>query len=272
MKANVVGTIKDKGNTVVAPLSLCIVTNRLDARLEEIIRVCSGSFAEILIGYDGRPETIPASFAAAPHTRIVPLQWEGYSATKNRLASEAAHPWILSLDGDEVPDQQLLQATTDLDYANLAPGTMGTFKRLSFFEGKKIKHGAWGRDRVLRLYNKTYTQWNQDIVHEALEQKPGTKVLLLEGILLHYTADTYASFLEKNKRYARLSAAKYFERGKRSPLWKRLLSPAFTFVREYIFEAGFADGRAGFRIARINALYTHWKYAFLKEKYQESAS
>lgn len=261
-----------KGNTAVVPLSLCIVTNRWDARLEEIIRVCSASFAEILIGYDGRPETIPASFAAYKNTRIVPLQWEGYSTTKNTLAAKAVHPWILSLDGDEVPDPQLLRAIAGLAYANLPTGTIYTFKRLSFFEGKKIKYGAWGRDRVLRLYNKTYTQWNQDIVHEALEIKPGTKVLPLDGVLLHYTADTYASFLEKNKRYALLSAAKYFERGKRSPLWKRLLSPAFTFVREYVFEAGFMDGSAGFKIARINALYTHWKYAFLKERYQESAS
>ena len=263
---------KDKATTAAAPLSLCIVTNRFDAKLEEIVHACAGVCAEILIGYDGPAANIPAFFTTTEQVRIIPVQWEGYSITKNKLAGQAVHSWILSLDGDEVPDSRLLNSIAALPYSDTLQHTVYTFKRLSFFEGKKIQHGAWGRDKVLRLYDKGYTQWNHDIVHEALELKPGTNVVLLEGILLHYTADNYDSFLKKNKQYARLSADKYFQRGKKSPAWKRLLSPAFTFIREYLFQAGFLDGAAGLKIARINALYTYWKYVFLKEKYQESSS
>lgn len=259
------------GNRGGVALSLCIVTNRFDGKLAEIIRVASGVVAELLIGFDGQPEAIPDSFTGQDRVRIIPLQWEGYGATKNKLAAQAGFEWILSLDGDEVPDSRLLAAIASLSYPDLDTRTIYALKRLSFFEGKKIRYGAWGRDKVLRLYNRTYTRWNNDIVHEALERQPDTPVVLLEGTLLHYTADTYESFLHKNKHYARLSADKYFQRGKKSPFWKRALSPAFTFVREYIFQGGFLDGVAGYKIARINALYTHWKYAFLKEKYQESS-
>jgi hypothetical protein len=263
---------KDKATTAAVPLSLCIVTNRFDAKLEEIVRACAGVCAELLIGYNGPEENIPALFTEVPQVRIISLPWEGYSITKNKLAAQAAHSWILSLDGDEVPDHRLLKSIAGLPYSDPWQHTVYAFKRLSFFEGKKIQHGAWGRDKVLRLYHRGYTQWNQDIVHEALELKPGTHVVLLEGMLLHYTADDYVSFLEKNKRYARLSADKYFQQGKNSPAWKRLFSPAFTFLREYLLQGGFLDGKAGLNIARINAMYTYWKYIFLKEKYQESSS
>ena len=255
-----------------APLSLCIVTNRFDPKLEEIIRVCAPVCAEILIGYDGPAGNIPASFQAFPQVRVLPVQWEGYSITKNKLAAQAGYHWILSLDGDEVPDAQLLKSLATLPYSDALQHNVYTFKRLSFFEGQKILHGAWGRDKVVRLYHKGHTQWNNDVVHEALTLQPGTNLVLLDGILLHYTADNYDAFLKKNKQYARLSADKYFLKGKKSPAWKRLLSPAFTFIREYIFQGGIADGTAGYKIARINALYTYWKYAFLREKYQESSS
>lgn len=184
----------------------------------------------------------------------------------------ATHSWILSLDSDEMPDETLLNAIAQLPFPTLASNHLYTIKRISFFEGKKIEHGSWGRDRVTRLYNKAYTQWNNAAVHEALEVKQDTDMTMLKGILLHYTADDYDSFLEKNKKYAQLSAEKYFARNKKSPLWKRLFAPSFSFIKEYIFQGGFLDGQAGFKIARINAQYTRWKYVFLKEKYQEISS
>ena len=122
---------------------------------------------------------------------------------------------------------------------------------------------------MLRLYHKKYTQWDNAIVHESLQKKEDTTIKQLPGILHHYTADDYESFLVKNKNYARLSALKYFAAGKKSPYWKRILSPAFTFIKEYIFQGGFLDGNAGMKIAQINALYTYWKYDYLQQKYQD---
>ncbi|WP_118976459.1 glycosyltransferase family 2 protein [Taibaiella koreensis] len=255
------------------PVSLCIVSNQLNSLLERIVKAASGWFSEILIGYDGKAEAVPESFlSAAPNLRLVPVSWEGFSATKNKLAALAAYPWILSLDSDELPDDQLFRSIAALPFAGLPKEHIYTFRRLSYFEGKKIVHGAWGRDRVIRLYHRETTAWDNAIVHEALILHPGMKLQLLEGTLLHYTADDYATFLEKNRRYARLSAEKYFQKGKKSPVWKRIGSPLFTFIREYLFLGGFLDGAAGCRVARINMLYTRWKYAYLAEMYQERSS
>jgi glycosyltransferase involved in cell wall biosynthesis len=250
-------------------LSVCIVSNRLDKTLEEIIETLHANDIEILIGYDGNINAISSEFNAAGYAKIQPVTWQGYSITKNELAATAKSDWILSLDGDEVPDPELVAGLRKLSFTDLPQNQVFFIKRVSFFEGKKILHGAWGRDRVYRLYHKKYSHWDNAIVHESLLKKEDTILKQLPGILLHYTADNYESFLNKSKNYARLSAQKYFAAGKKSPYWKRVLSPVFTFVKEYVFQGGFLDGYAGIKIARVNALYTYWKYYYLQQKYQD---
>ncbi len=245
--------------------SLCIVTNALDDKLRNLLNAATAGFHDILIGYNGPDRADLPSWSSIPGVRLIALQWEGYSATKNKLAQLAQNDWICSLDSDEIPDQALGDAIRHLSTTPLSAIDIYAFRRLSFFEGRLIRHGAWGRDRVARLYNRQYVQWQADPVHETLAPVPPAGITLLPGILYHYTADTAGSFIAKNKQYALLSADKYHSRGKKSPLYKRWLSPLFTFVKEYFFQGGFLDGKAGWKIARINALYTYWKYRFLRE-------
>ena len=248
------------------PASVCIVTNSLNSVLEQIIHVTLPVCNEVLIGYDGSCDRIPEDFTGYKRVHIKSVTWEGYSTTKNKLAGAAGTDWILSLDGDEVPDAKLLKEFLRVG-EKLDNDTIYAFRRRSIMGNKKIRFGDWGKDKVLRLYNRKYTHWKNDLVHESLEKKDSTKVVLLKGYLYHYTADNYKSFLEKNRKYARLSADKYFEQGKKSKALKRWFSPAFTFIKEYLFQLGFLDGKAGFQIAWGNALYTYWKYNFLQQKY-----
>src|SRR5690606_19747202 len=100
-------------------------------------------------------------------------------------------------------------------------------------------------------------EWSTRAVHEAIRVKPGMQLCPLDGKLLHYTAADYATFLRKNLNYARLAAG---EKKGFSP-FKQWLSPAFTFLKEYIFQLGFLDGKAGLLIAAGNA-----RYKFRKNK------
>ncbi len=248
------------------PVSVCIVTNAINSVLEQIIHATLPVCTEVLIGYDGSYDKIPEDFTGYKKAHIKPITWEGYSMTKNKLADAAEMDWILSLDGDEVPDERLLKEFSRIG-EKLSSDTIYAFKRCSIIGNKKIRFGAWGSDKVQRLYNRKFTHWKNDLVHESLEKGGNTKVVLLKGCLYHYTADNYESFLEKNKKYAGLSAEKYFAQNKKTKAGKRWLSPVFTFVKEYIFQLGFLDGKAGLQVAWGNALYTYWKYRFLQQKY-----
>ena len=67
------------------------------------------------------------------------------------------------------------------------------------------------------------------------------------------------------KCYALLNAEKYFRQGKRPGILKPVLSPIFSFIKNFFFKLGFLDGGTGFQCARINAQYTFLKYKKLKE-------
>ena len=73
--------------------------------------------------------------------------------------------------------------------------------------------------------------------------------------------------IEKQKKYALLSAEKYFISNKKVGIIKLYLAPFFSFIQNYLFRLGFLDGEEGFIIAKYNMLYVYWKYKALKQKY-----
>ena len=66
------------------------------------------------------------------------------------------------------------------------------------------------------------------------------------GDLLHESAETLGSYLEKNNRYTSLQAQALWNAGRRTGLAKLVLSPVARFVKFYVLRLGFLDGAAGF--------------------------
>jgi (heptosyl)LPS beta-1,4-glucosyltransferase len=72
--------------------------------------------------------------------------------------------------------------------------------------------------------------------------------------MIHLAYDNVEEFIKKQKKYAKLST-------KEKSLLRSLIAPCWTFINLYIFKLGFLDGRHGFLISKIYALYTFWKYS-----------
>ena len=197
------------------------------------------------------------------NTNIIEPGWNGYGPNKNMGIKAAKHNWILNLDADEMIDETLKRSLLALSL----PGENEVFEMRykNFFIGKWIKHGEWGYDKHVRLFNRRVIQWNEAAVHENLTINADTKIILLKGNILHYTVQSLTEYEQKTIAYARLNAQKYFEQGKKKSLLKQYLSPVFSFIQNYFFRLGFLDGAAGFLIAKTTARYTFLKYAYLNE-------
>jgi len=246
--------------------SLCILINKWHPKLPSVLASFRSCAAELLLGINGdfSPDEYP-ELKQFRELKIIPLEWKGYGPTKNELAAKAENDWILSVDADEVADENLQKALLRLDL----PGPCLAFalKRANYFGGKLIRYGAWGQNKTfIRLYHKQFTSWNDDAVHESIQTREGMEIFFLKGRLKHYTAGSYEDFIRKNRHYAVLSAEKYAAQGKKAFPGKAWISSAFRFMKEYAFQAGFLDGKAGWQIARGNALYTYWKYAGIHSK------
>jgi hypothetical protein len=177
--------------------------------------------------------------------------WEGFGKTKNKANSFAKYDWILGLDADEIPDEEMKIVLAGLNEVDET--TVFKFRFKNFLGTQWIRYGEWGYDKHIRLFNRKQVKWNEAEVHEQLIFPADVKIKELNGFVLHYTMKDETDYKNKMENYARLNAEKYFRQGKKLSKLKQWLSPTFSFVQNYIFKLGFLDGRAGLTCARMTA-------------------
>ncbi len=220
---------------------------------EKIIRQCIESILPItndIIIVDSGSTDNTVSIAESARARVFHMPWEGYGANKNFGNSKAKHDWILSIDADEILDQNLIR-----DIKNLAkdPNTIYKIKSLVNYNGKWIHHCGWYPAWKLRFFHKSKAKWNLDPVHEALIYSSDVSLKELNGQLLHYSYSSIEDHKIKSTKYGKLKAESWLRNGKSISILKRLLGSSFKFLRTYILKLGFLDGREGYIISKVDA-------------------
>jgi glycosyltransferase involved in cell wall biosynthesis len=195
--------------------------------------------------------------------RIYKTAWDGYGANKNKGITAAKYNWILSIDADEVPDDELIRSLHKLKYDN--PAVAYDIKFRSYFGKKPIRFGSWGRDHHIRLFNRGLIKWSETMVHETLILPENIQVKKINGLLHHYSVKDVNEYNSKGSYYAKLSAKKYFNAGKKANFVKLYISPVFGFLKNYVFYLGFLDGHEGWTIAKTNIKHTRRKYFYLSQ-------
>ena len=219
----------------------------------------------LVLDSESTDETV--SIAKKFGARVFQFPWEGFGKQKQKGLEQASGEWILSVDADEVVTPGLeAEVRTMLSSEN---GTVGYFlKRKAFFLNRFVRHGGWYPGWVLRLFKKEKGCFTPAAVHETviLDGPAGR----LKSDLLHYTDPHFSHYLAKLNRYTDLSARELFAKGKKGTLFKIIANPAAKFFSQYIFKAGFLDGRAGFILAAASAFHVFSKYVKLWELSRKS--
>ena len=244
------------------PVSIVIITkNEADiiARCIEKARQITDDI--VIIDNGSTDATVEIAFTYG--CRVYKKQWDGYGANKNKGIDAARYHWILSLDADEIPNDELIASLHQINFDDF--DVVYDIKFKSYFGDKLVRYGSWGRDHHIRLFNRNHVKWSETPVHENLLMPPNVVTKKLDGSIQHYSVKNIAEYRSKSIYYARLSAKKYFENGRQADVLKRFLSPVFSFVRSYILFLGFLDGSAGWHIALINSKHTWLKYQLLNQ-------
>ncbi len=216
-----------------------------------------------IVVYDSGSTDDTLTIARQYNARVYQEVWEGYGPTKQKAVALARHEWVLSIDADEVPDEQLQQSLLAAALDN--PAVVYKIRRTNYLGDHVFKWGEFGQDWQFRLFNRKYVNWNDALVHEQLLLSPDVLQKKLAGRLRHYTMKDLAEFVQKTVHYSLLSAQKYRQQGKQATWTKRYLAPCFTFIKFYILKLGFLDGWKGLVAARMSAFATFLKYNRLYE-------
>lgn len=239
-----------------ARITATIITLNEEANIGRAIR--SVRFCDEVVVVDSGSSDRTASLAASLGATVHSNPWPGYAAQKNLAAAKAHHEWILSIDADEevsAPLAREIQAL-DLDKSDCAGFA---FPRLARYCGRWIRHSGWYPDRKVRLYRRDCARWRGSHIHESV--RVAGRVGQLHGDLLHFTCDSLEQHRRSVERYTDLAAKQALAEGRPPPAWKLAIGPPMSFVKAYILQRGFLDGRAGLTIASMAARYVYLKHA-----------
>lgn len=245
-------------------ITALVIARNEAANIEQTVEGVRDLAAEVLVVDSGSTDGTQL-IATQAGAKVLSHDWPGFGAQKNWGALQAKHNWILSIDADEVPNEELLQA---LALLKPDPSKIYGMNRITNFCGTWVTHGSWGRDIVWRFYHREHASWDERPVHENLQAKGTFTREILPGKLLHYSYPTLESHDSKLKTYTQLGAESLFAEGKKSNWQKRIVAPAWRAFRSYVLMQGWKDGWAGRELARRDFRMVREKYRILDKLWQ----
>lgn len=239
-------------------LSLIVIAKNEEASIGRCLRSAAAIADEIVVvdgGSTDRTVEIARGFGAQV---LQPSDWPGFGPQKQRAQEAASGEWILSLDSDEWIGEGLAR---EIGAVLRDPQAAAGYRmpRRNRFMGEIVRHGGWWPDYVVRLYRSDRGRFNDNLVHESVivDGAIGT----LQNPIEHDTIASEADADGKIERYAEIAAQELLSRGRGSSAPAAALRGAAAYLRSYVLQLGFLDGRAGLRVARYQARYTQKKWA-----------
>jgi glycosyltransferase involved in cell wall biosynthesis len=239
-----------------AGVSAIVITKNEEAVIGRCLE--SVQWADEIIVVDSGSTDRTVEIARQRHARtVITPDWPGPGPQRNRAIDHATADWILALDADEwvTPElrEEILNVVRD-------PGDHIGYRipRLSSYCGRRMRHGGWWPDYVSRLFKRGCARFGGGIVHDHLV--PDGPLGRLRNPLLHEAITDLDDMLLKLNSYSSWGAQTLHENGRHAGLSTALGHGAWTFLKTYLFRAGFLDGREGFMLAVSNAEGAYYKY------------
>ncbi len=244
--------------------SLVLITLNAGSQLEACLASVAG--ADEIVILDSGSSDHTAEIAQRFGARFLHHAWVGFGAQKNAAVAAARNDWVLCLDADERLSPELAKAIEGV----LAAPKHAAYRmaRCNRFMGRWLRHGEGYPDRSLRLFDRRRAQWSEDTVHERVICHGS--IGSLSGDLLHESAESLESYLDKQNRYTSLQAEALFELGREVSTAKLVLSPVTRFIKLYVLRRGFLDGVPGLVHIAIASFGSFLKYAKLCARHRQA--
>ncbi len=234
-------------------ISCVIIAKDAESSIKETLDSLK-EFDEVVIYLNNSTDATKSIAVEYNNVNIVEGVFLGFGPTKNRAADFAKNSWILSLDSDEVMLESLLQELKELRLEK--EKEVFVLKRENYFLGKQVKYSGWGKDFLVRIYNKSYHRFNENMVHEQVELNDKSIKTRLNSSFKHNAVEDVNQFLQKIIKYSDLAA-----KDKKTCCFLLVIAKAkFAFFKTYILQLGFLDGWRGFVIAISNFNGKFYRY------------
>ena len=239
-------------------LTAILITRNEQANIADCL--ASLAFAgEVIVVDDSSTDATPELARAAGAQVHHAPDWPGFGPQKNRALALATRPWVLSIDADERVTPQLRDEILAVVRAARPAADAWDMPRRSSYCGQFMAHSGWYPDRVTRLFRRGTARFSDDLVHERLVSDAAVTGHLRHH-LLHLSFPDLESVLQKLDRYSTAGALRMWQQGRRASFAGAVTHGLWAFLRTYLLQRGFLDGRLGFALAVSNAEGTYYRY------------
>lgn len=228
-------------------LSATILTFNEQQRIRACVESLRGVADEIVVVDSGSTDDT-VEICRSLGCKVTVRPFRGYGAQRQYATSLTTHPYVLSLDADEVLSPALRQSLLGLKESGFTHRGY-CMSRLNFYCGVPVKHCGWYPDTQVRLFDKRYANWNLRDVAEKVIFRDNITPMPIDGDILHYRCDTPEEFAEKECNHAYILAHDIAAaKGDILPVTP-VMAALKAFFKCYIVQGGVLDGIAGRRIS-----------------------
>ncbi len=238
-------------------ISVVIITFNEERNIERCLQSVQELADEILV-VDSYSTDATKSICEQYNVRFLEHDFEGHIEQKNWAKDQAKYDYILSLDADEALDEVLKRSIFEVKENWKESGYK--MNRLTNYCGHWVRHSGWYPDIKLRLFDRRTGYWGGNNPHDKFILKDNIKAGHLKGDILHYSYYTREDHLKQIHYFSDIGSKALAKKGIRSSYLKLIIKPLARFMKAYILNMGFLDGKAGFDIARYSAYSNYLKY------------
>lgn len=207
-------------------------------------------FSEVVLYLNNSTDDTNSIAVSYDNVKIIEGEFIGFGPTKNRAAEFASTDWILSLDSDEVLNEELVNEITQQDF--LDKYNVFFLNRDNYFLNIKTSTNNF----IARIYNRHYTQLTDDVVHEKIIITDKTNKIMLKKTFKHNNITDINQSLTKMIHYTDLGA-----KDKKTCFFIIVIFRAlFAFFRKYLLRLHILNGWRGFVISINQANRSFYKY------------
>jgi glycosyltransferase involved in cell wall biosynthesis len=207
-------------------------------------------FNEVLIYLNNSTDNTRSIVEQYPNVKIVEGEFLGFGATKNAAGYHSEHDWILSLDSDEILNDDIINEISQLDFTGIK--NIYKLKRDNYFIGRATQHS----NTIVRMYNKKYTRFDNSTVHEKIMIPKDAHVMTLKHSFTHLYILNINQTLRKMIHYTDLGSE-----GKKTCYFSVVIAKSiYAFFKTYVLQGNILKGWVGYALAVNSANKRHYKY------------